>query len=123
MVIAILNALWMFFIMHGYIYNCKKAKLRILIVYSRKMEVLFQENDIVPITLNFEEFLTKQEIDKINNELYMSLGYQNIDSSLMNGRKSDFFNADLFLNYFKGGVAIKNYSGDKDIDEIYLFSI
>lgn len=48
------------FFMHGYSSNYTKAKLRIFIVYSSKMEISFHENDIVPITLNFEEFLTKK---------------------------------------------------------------
>lgn len=111
------------FFMHGYSYNYTKAKLRIFIVYSSTMEISFQENDIVPITLNFKEFLTKTQIENINKETELSLKYQHIDFSLMNGKKSDFFDADYFLTYFKGGFATKNYCGDEKIDEIYLFSL
>lgn len=111
------------FFMHGYSYNYKKAKLRIFIVYSNKMEISFQENDIVPITLNFEEFLTEKEIKNINEEMWLSIKYQDIDFGIINGIKSDFFDVDYFLNYFKDGFAIKDYYGNKYIDKIYSFSL
>lgn len=59
-------------------------------VYSNKMEVSFQENDIVPITLNFEEFLTKEEIEYINRKAEIDIGHKNIDFGMMNGISSDF---------------------------------
>lgn len=79
------------FFMHGYSSNYTKAKLRIFIVYSSKMEISFHENDIVPITLNFEEFLTKKEIENINEEMRLSIKSQDIDFSIINSIKSAFF--------------------------------
>lgn len=111
------------FFMHGYSSNYTKAKLRIFIVYSSKMEISFHENDIVSITLNFEEFLTKKEIENINEEMRLSIKSQDIDFSIINSIKSAFFDVDYFLNYFKDGFAIKDYYGDKDIDKIYSFSL
>ncbi|OAV09733.1 hypothetical protein AO377_1194 [Moraxella catarrhalis] len=111
------------FFMHGYSSNYTKAKLRIFIVYSSKMEISFHENDIVPITLNFEEFLTKKEIENINEEMRLSIKSQDIDFSIINSIKSAFFDVDYFLNYFKDSFAIKDYYGDKDIDKIYSFSL
>lgn len=111
------------FFMHGYSSNYTKAKLRIFIVYSSKMEISFQENDIVPITLNFEEFLTKKEIENINEEIRLSIQSQDIDFSIINSIKSAFFDVDYFLNYFKDAFAIKDYYENKDIDKIYSFSL
>lgn len=111
------------FFMHGYSSNYTKAKLRIFIVYSSKMEISFHENDIVPITLNFEEFLTKKEIENINEEMRLSIKSQDIDFSIINSIKSAFFDVDYFLNYFKDSFTIKDYYGDKDIDKIYSFSL
>lgn len=113
------------FFIKGYSKKYKNIKITMFIVYSLKIEVMFEESDIVPITLNFKEVMNNDNIIKINKEKYLEIDRKSnkFISNLVNNKRCNFFNNDFFMDYFKDGIAIKNYLEYKNIDESDYFSL
>ena len=94
-------------------YFNKEVKLKI--IFSGRLNFIFEESDILIQTIDFQDYITDHEVDIINRyqALIVKLKNRNIAQLDLNNISSNFLEYDFSKNYFnsseKGNIAYKNY--------------
>lgn len=94
-------------------YFNKEVNLKI--IFSGRLNFIFEESDILIQTIDFQDYITDHEVDIINRyqALIVKIKNRNIAQLDLNNISSNFLEYDFSKNYFnsseKGNIAYKNY--------------
>lgn len=90
-------------------------EIKLKIIFSDKLDFIFEESDILIQTIEFDNYLTPHHVDVINKyqNLIINLKNRNIAELNVNNISSRFLDFDFSRNYFMsseiGNIAIKDY--------------